>query len=241
MIIILVGCLSGCAYKGYSGDYLDLYTVAINSVLWLNGYSWGADYLCDAQIEIIEEDSFGRKMFTYYELYYGGSNISFSALIICQYSNENEVFYYEDVNYVVKEQELYIQDIKDFEEEEIEKLKKANDWNKELAFEKCIKKEIENFKPAIPYEEEIINEITNEFQLKHGEYNLFLDFLTRDSNGSNFIIYGYVRFRDERDIAFIGLVQEDEEGIKEINYLCPLNVFDYKAEFVEFKERNNWK
>lgn len=241
MIIILVGCLSGCAYEGYSGDYLDLYTVAINSVLWLNGYSWGADYFCDAEIEIIEEDSFGRKMFTYYERYYGGSKISFSALIICQYSNENEVFYYEDVNFVVKEQELYILDIKDFEEEEIEKLKKANDWNKEIAFEKCIKKEIENFKPAIPYEEEIINEITNEFQLKHGEYKLFLDFLTRDSNGSNFIIYGYVRFGDERDIAFIGLVQEDEEGIKEINYLRPLNVFDYKAEFVEFKERNNWK
>lgn len=49
--------LNSCSYNGYSGGYSDLYTVAVNSVLWLNGYSWGADFECDPQIEKIDEDS----------------------------------------------------------------------------------------------------------------------------------------------------------------------------------------
>ena len=60
-IMLLISlCSCGCAFKEYSGDYPDLYAVAINSVLWVNGYSWGADFECDPQIEKIDEDNYGR-------------------------------------------------------------------------------------------------------------------------------------------------------------------------------------
>ena len=77
VLLIFMMILTSCGYKGYSGDQLDLYSVAINSVLWLNGHSWSADFECDPQIEIIDEDQYGRIMFTYYEKYYSGAGISF--------------------------------------------------------------------------------------------------------------------------------------------------------------------
>ena len=115
----------------------------------------GADYECDPQIEIIEEDVFGRTMFIYYEKYYKGADISFSTLIICQDSNEKEVFFYEDINYIIKEQKLYSQNIENFTDGEIAYLKLINDWNKEINYDKCVKKDISKSKRKIPNEKEI--------------------------------------------------------------------------------------
>lgn len=239
--IFILTILTGCGYNGYSGDRSDLYTVAINSVLWNNGHSFSADKYTDPQIEIIDTDMYGRILFTYYERYYAGAGFSFSALIICQSSNENEVFYYEDVNYIVKEQELYAQNVVQFEDEEIEQLKVANDWNQEINFDKCIEKEIIKDKPVVLHEQEIINKIIDEFHLASGEYSLFLDFLTSDSVDCNFIVYGYICKNDEEDIYFIGLAKSDKESLKELQFLVPSNVFDYQTEFIEFKKNNNWE
>jgi len=233
--------LTGCLYRGYSGDYSDLYTVAINSVLWNNGHSFSADKYVNPKIEIIDEDIYGRIMFTYYEKYYAGADISFSSLIICQHSDEKDVFYYEDINYIIKEQTLYEQNINNFENEKIEQLKVVNDWDKEINFEKCIKKEITKHKPIIPYESEVKNRIVDEFHLKNERYSLFVNFLTSDSNDANFIIYGFVRNNDEEGIYFIGLVENNNESLEKINFLIPLNVFDYKTELIEFKKINNWR
>ena len=57
ILLIFTMILTSCGYSGYSGKHSDLYSVATNSVLWLNGYSWGADYECDPSIEVIEEDT----------------------------------------------------------------------------------------------------------------------------------------------------------------------------------------
>lgn len=132
ILLIFTTILTSCRYGWYSGNRSDLYSVAVNSVLWLNGYSWGADYECDPSIKVIEEDSYGRTMFTYYEKYYKGAGISFSALIICQDSNEKEVFFYEDINYIIKEQTIYAENTKKFTDDEIAYLKLINDWNKEI-------------------------------------------------------------------------------------------------------------
>ena len=37
-VLVLLFSFSGCIYKGYSGKRQDLYTVAINSVLWNLGH-----------------------------------------------------------------------------------------------------------------------------------------------------------------------------------------------------------
>lgn len=244
LLLLPVFCLiilTSCSYNGYSGNFSDLYTVTINSVLWLNGYSWDTDFVCDPQIEIIDEDMYGRIMFTYYEKYYSGADMSFSTLIICQDSNEKEVFYYEDINYIVKEQVIYAQSLKGFDEEEIEYLKLINDWNKEINYDKCIKKEIKKSKSNIPNEKEIKNEIIYNFDLINGQYSLFMNFLTSDSDNSNYIIYGYVRKNEGKGIYFVGLVERENDSFKKINIMVPLNVYNYQTEFIEFKEMNNWK
>ena len=238
LLLISTLILTSCGYSGYLGDHSDLYSVAVNSVLWLNGYSWGADYECDPSIEVIEEDNYGRTMFSYYEKYYKGSIISFSALIICQYSNEKEVFYYEDINYIIKEQVLYSQNIEKFSDEDIEYLKLANDWNKEINYDKCVRKDITKSKQKISNEKEIQNLIIEEFILVNGEYSLFVDYLTTNLDNSKYIVYGYIRKIEQKGIYFVGLV-ENYKDIK-LNILVPSNVYDYKVEFIEFKELNDW-
>lgn len=238
ILLIFTTILSSCGYDGYSGNHFDLYSVAINSVLWLNGYSWGADYKCDPSIDVIEEDSYGRTMFIYYEKYYKGSDISFSALIICQDSNEKEVFFYEDINYIVKERILYTQKTENFTDDEIVYLKLINDWDKEIDYDKCVKKDIAKAKQKLTSEKEIQKLIINEFTLVNGEYSLFMDYLTSNIDDSKYILYGYIRKTEQEGICFIGLV-ENSDDIR-LNILVPSNVYDYKDEFIEFKKLNNW-
>lgn len=75
--------------------------------------------------------------------------------------------------------------------------------------------------------------------MENERYALFVDFLTSDSENDNFIIYGYI-YMDGGRVYFIGIVENNDELIKKINFLVPLNVFDYKTEFMEFKKINNW-
>jgi hypothetical protein len=238
ILLIFTAILTSCGYSGYSGKHSDLYSVAANSVLWLNGYSWGADYECDPSIEVIEEDSYGRTMFTYYEKHYKGSDISFSALIICQDSNEKEVFFYEDINYIIKEQKIYTQNTKNFTDDEIAYLKLINDWDKEINYDKCVRKDIAKAKQKLSSEKEIQNLIIDEFTLVNGEYSLFMDYLTSNIDDSKYIVYGYIRKTKQEGIYFIGLV-ENSDDIK-LNILVPSNVYDYKDELIEFKKLNNW-
>ena len=85
---------------------------------------------------------------------------------------------------------------------------------------------------------EIKNLIIDEFALVDGEYSLFIDCLTSNINDSKYLVYGYIRKNEQEGICFIGLV-ENSDDIK-MNIFVPSNVYDYKAEFIEFKELNNW-
>ena len=84
------------------------------------------------------------------------------------------------------------------------------------------------------------NKITEEFNLNNESYNLFVNFLTSDSNDTNFIIYGFINISSEDGIYFIGLVENDKESLSDIKFLVPLSVYDYKTEFIEFKINNKW-
>ena len=239
LLAVVLYSLTGCIYKEYSGEYSDLYTVAINSLLWSNGHSFSTERYADPKIEIIDRDAYGRVLFTYYEKYYSGAVISYSALIVSQSSNEKEVFYYEDINYIVKEQLMYTQNIKLFEDAEIDNLKKENDWNQELKFDKCIKKEITRCKQAIPYEEEVKNRIVDEFDVTDREYNV-THFLTCDSTGSKFLIYGYIRKTNGQGTFYVALAECDKDSLKSLNFFVPTSVFDCKMDFIKFKDENNW-
>lgn len=80
--------------------------------------------------------------------------------------------------------------------------------------------------------------MVEEFTLVNGEYSLFIDYLTNNIDESKYIVYGYIRKSDEEGIYFIGLV--DINDSIDLNTIVPSNVYDYKTEFIEFKELNNW-
>lgn len=239
LLVILSSC--GCAFKEYSGGYPDLYTVAVNSVLWVNGYSWGADFKRAPQIEKIGEDNYGRAIFFYQEKHYKGSEISFSALIVCQASNDSEVFYYENECYIVKEQTNYSSKPDEvFSAEDIDYLKSINDWNTELDYEKCLRREITKTKAKIPFEKEIEKRIMDEFDLSDEQCFVCMDYLTNNSDDSKFIIYGHIWKSESTGICFVGLVEKENDSITKLNTFVPSDVYDYKAEFMAFKQANNW-
>lgn len=218
-----------------------MYTVAVNSELWLNGHSWGEDFECDPQIEKIDEDKYGRTMFTYYEKHYSGSDASFSVLIVCQYSNGKEAFYYEDVNYIVKKQVNNSQNLEKFSDEEKEYLKSLNDWNKEFNYDKCFGKSITKNKADVPFEKEIEKRVIDEFNLNGSQYSLFMNYLTGNSDDSKFIMYGYINKGENNGVYFIGLAEKENNSIKNINFLVPSDLYNYQVELTEFKKANGWK
>lgn len=232
-LMILTGCVS--CYKGYSGNNPDLYTVAINSVLWNKGNSDLADKFCDSEIKVLEEDEFGRILYTYYEDYYSGGGISFSSLIVSQYSVDGYVYYYEDCNYVIKEQERYAPKLEEFSPEEIDNLKKANDWDKELDLSKCVKKQIVRNKQGIPADTKAIErKVLERFNLKNSLINMH--YLTGDTNG-NFILYGVVRPYDKQNDYFVAFADSDGNIL---DWLVPQNMFAYQEELKTFKLKNGW-
>ena len=227
----------GCGY-GYSGEYADLYTVAINSVLWNLGHSYGADFARNSDIEIIEQDEFGRTLFSYHEKYYSGGGMAFSALIVSQYSTDELVYYYEDCNYIIKKQEPYASNLQDFEIEQVEQLKAINDWGKPINEDKCISKTISKSKQKVlDVESAVIEKVLTENDLSLDRYNAFAHYLTDDKNG-NYIVYGVIKqIRDEDDIYFVAFVSEDNEKIE---VLVPSDLYNYTSELVNFKKENGW-
>ena len=237
---LLAILLVGCGY-GYSGEYADLYTVAINSVLWNLGHSYGADFARNSDIEIIEQDEFGRTLFSYHEKYYSGGDFAFSALIISQYSADGLVYYYEDCNYIIKKQEPYASNLQGFEIEQVEQLKVINDWGKPIDAEKCISKTIIRNKQKISdVESAVIDKVITENDLSLDRYNAFAHYLTDDKNG-NYIVYGVIKIHQGEefweDLYFVAFVSADNEKIE---VLVPSDLYNYTSEFVNFKKENGW-
>ena len=98
----------------------------------------------------------------------------------------------------------------------------------------------EAHKIKVETEQEIKDKIIEEFHLISGEYALFVNFLTSDSDNSNFMIYGFIYHNENNGIYFIGFVESDGASFKELNILVPSNPYDYKTELIEFKKANGW-
>lgn len=234
--VFMLAPITGCFYKGYSGEYPELFTVAINSLLWNKGHSDLTDKYCDSEIKVLEKDEYGRTLYMYYEDYYVGDTISFSALIISQYSLDGYVYYYEDCNYLIKEQEMRSKELREFSQEEIANLKKANDWGKELVLTKCTKKQIVRKKQRIPNNEKAIRrKVIERYNAKDG--NTFVDYLTNDVNGY-FIFYGLVRYIDKSENDYYVAIANAQGDI--IDWLVPNNLYNYQEELKSFKQKNGW-
>ena len=72
-LLMMAFMLISCTSTEYKGEFPELYSVAINSVLGNIGYEAHTDSI----IAIIEEDGFGRILFSYTE-----ERMTYSILII---------------------------------------------------------------------------------------------------------------------------------------------------------------
>lgn len=234
--IILILPFTGCAYKGYSGNYVDLYTVAINSVLWNVGHSYGADRAIDSSIKVLEHDEFGRTLFTYREKYYSGTELSFSSLIILQASLNEYSYYYEDYNFLIRKQDPYAY-VVEFTQEEIDDLKAINDWGTELNLGKCIKKKTLRKKQNIPIENNTItNQVLRAFNCEKNDCKIFIHLLTSDDE-CRFIIYGMIKIFDGDNIYFAALANSEGDVV---DWLVPDSLYNYQEELRSFKQKNGW-
>ncbi|MBQ2894828.1 MAG: hypothetical protein IJE92_04845, partial [Clostridia bacterium] len=82
--------------------------------------------------------------------------------------------------------------------------------------------------------------IEEDFQLDERD-TIFVHYSTKSAVNDNYIIYGYLRGSTDFHIFFVGLVEIENNKIKDVHFLQPTNVFDYQTELMEFKKAHNWK
>lgn len=152
--VLLSSCAFLCAVFEYSydGEHEDLYTVAVNNIFGIAGYTSNGEISYDPEISIIESDEYGRVLFFYNESFGRGPDYGM-AFVIMQMSDEKYVYYYQDICYFpfFDTSDYFYDGLEDDEEykkalepsaKQIEELKNNNEWNKELNLEKCTKTKI---------------------------------------------------------------------------------------------------
>ena len=157
LILLLMSLLlelSGCVIdRTYSGEYPELYSVAVHSIPSAEGFMYHGEGAFDSRIYVWEQDDYGRTLFSYCEDY--GDRVF--ALVICQTFDDQNVYFYPDANYILtvlesefvyavsSDDHLKIR-TEDFYLENKDVLKEANDWNKPLDKTKCAHYPITNKK-----------------------------------------------------------------------------------------------
>jgi len=238
MFTILSGCVTFLIYSSrtshrdgkYNGDYPELYSIAVNSVLGTRGYHPDSHGRFQSMVEIREEDSFGRVMFFYYEK----NTISRLSLIISQKSDEEYAYYYPDYNFIS------IPGGK-FSDEKIEEMKRKNDWNMNIDIDRYEKVKIIRQKAEKgPVKKSQVKEFHRKVLGNDASGNHFTIFFTKDDyNRSMYVGFGRRRkdLSERYDILFFQPdgSYDDKNGVME---LTDLN--NYQDDLMAFKERNNW-
>lgn len=185
--IILLLNLSSCfaidpdPYAG--GKHKDLYALVNCTVPGAPGYD-------NVTIDIIETDSYGRTLFRFSscsQFYHDAAKNSnandfrnLRAYVICQKSNDNTVYYMENVCY------LTTKSWSDISEEDLLSFKQDNMWDQEFDEDKCsIRKFIKSLRYSFPSEDELV------------------DILGTPSDSTNFITSVVSVDRNGRTLAFV--------------------------------------
>ena len=230
LIIIVISTTSCINVHGYSddyqGDYPELYSIAINSVLGARGYLNDGRGPRSSEITIMEEDSFGRKIFLYFEM----KMISTYSLHISQTINDQYAYFYPDFNFISGPTD-------EFSEEAIEALKRKNDWDMEIDLSKCVKAEIVRRKGSGPLGSSQILPLYRKALGEDAHGNpLIVYFITDDYGRSMYLGYGL--FSIGRHIVM--MFNPDGSYDENIGYFELTDLFSYQEELKQFKELNNW-
>jgi len=180
-LAVSIFLFASCTYTGYNGEHPELYSVAWGSVPTLSGFISNGEVLYDAEVSILKTDSYGRVLFTYSESY-----MEYSCyLMIMQYSDSENAYYYPDDCYIFIEFPTSDASL-DLYSNEISSLKELNDWDKPIDESKCEGTEIVRKKPEgkIKVSNSYFEEIVREYHKNSGRY----------IHPKNISFVGYYRF-----------------------------------------------
>ena len=267
LISIFAISITGCTPYKYEGDYIDLYTVAVNSIFSARGYIPNAEIFDNPFIEIIEIDEYGRTMFFYYDgfgyfdrdhmydsAYY---NLGY-AILIMQKSTENHVYFYEHdclEMYLMEDRDTFINN-KEYTKNDYSELKAKNDWGKKIDEDKCIQKPLTtrnsgNLKINDWTYNKIISAYAKSIGYK-GDDNIFRNsvYNTSDTYGRElYYVWGVGRDALGEGVSPNSVVQYFEFAIifnpdgtynQETCIIEIDDIINFKEKLIEFKLLNNW-
>ena len=246
----------------YYGAHPELYTVAINSLLGQRGFSLekNGTLTSDSWVRIVEEDDFGRVLFTYTE-HDSPTGRTFN-LLISQQSDENYVYFLPHYNFLsyrhedrllntswtrVDGQSVHTHEVVDAAAESIiEELKILNHWNQPLDLEQAVRVPIVRRKDGlICYD---VLEATYRAaigRLDEESLDLYIEFtyFRTDPYGRSIVVGTELWRGHEESEGFpivVMLFQPDGSHDPERGMMQLPDFVNYQSALREFKELNQW-
>jgi hypothetical protein len=230
----------------YTGEYPELYSVAINSILGTLGHGGvpgPTDRALQPNIRILDEDDYGRVLFFYDE---GVSRLSPYMknlnLIIIQKAEGNYAYFYPYYNF---NSSSYENNRWEFTDEDIETLKEGNSWNQKLSEDsEFVRVRIARRKEDGPVSFEqlvqlyrlVFPDIVSGPSVRNMDERMV--FLRMDNYGRS--IFLSVGAGDNQGKYFAILLQPDHSLDLETGVLEIVNHTSYQTELRLFKEANGW-
>lgn len=258
LLCFIAVILSGCPGDdlAYKGSYIDLNAVATNSMLGI--YS-----VDDNMIIVVEEDSFGRRMFIYY-----GNTIASSysvygvksyiyAILISQKTEGDLTYFYPDYNYIIYQDNIN-RKYKPNNEEliglvndtaiagDIEWLKQKNDWEKPIDDSKCIRINMSRKNRAQESRTPLVHQEAQQKAYEHvaapkDKYRQGLFYyLTSDQYDRHIYFFRCSQENYDYTGAYVVMFNKDGSFDPAFGILEITDIWHYQDELKAFKDRNGW-
>ena len=250
-LLLSVLLFSGCQYQGYTGEGSELCAVAWDNIPFLYGYISDGERTLDADVKLIETDSFGRVMFSYTEeLSPNGYYI-----LIMQYSEGDVAYYYPDDCYVylpLKDEDGGSPNIY---ASEVVKLKEINDWELPRNEHKCKSATVSTVKPdgELHARESTFENIVRDYHEDSGRYihpenTEFVNrisFVSADNYGRELyaVDTGFDEYSDKKHVSYNFKFLVILNSNKKCDASGVLLVSDYRNaqnNIKALKEKNGW-
>jgi len=241
--ILFVSLLAACGAFEYNGDYPELFSVAINSVLGTQGGFSGRQGI-QPELRVLEEDNYGRVMFMYSE----DNAISPVSFLIMQKVEGDYVYFYQHYNFFSDSIRHLRQEP---DEDKLAYLKEINNWNQEMSessefFRTQIVRRPESGPVPNDIRVEVFMELFPASNVRPSTIAANNPFLRTDRYGrSVYLLSGlqwkYDDVEHERVFVHIAvLFQPDHNFDIEKGTLVITDYYNYQTDLRLFMEANGW-
>lgn len=232
----------------YDGDHPELYTVAINNFLGCHGFGSNGEASFSSELGKLETDKYGRVMFYYHE----GKDIHGYGIL--QKAQDGYAYFYEDDSVICADYYWSgsgkIDHTTWFTQEQINELKKRNDWNQPINEMKCKRANVvtEMPKSQLKIKDQEFNRLAKSYFSQIGipytEQSVYHhdNFFIADAYGREIYFVCCVTRGVENPEYYYLVMMFNPDGTCTPNKAIMLikNTEDYREALKAFKEQNGW-